>query len=373
MQSGILACKGQLQTFEGFLDDVEAATVDATYSVALHPVAVTRSLTPSQDEVQALAEPFQRLGMAVLARGGTKNVRLFAYVGTSRGTPPPVGAFLWLPIHSGLISWWLLTTWRAREMAGAAIELIERGSVLPAAACARSLLETAAAARYDTKRWSGMWLNCRRYAPTVAEPVPSSIYRELHNYVVEMLVGGKFKGVLPTEISVLATMPVTRTNIQTCLDHLTRVNPKVGTVYDVLCNAVHPSVASTVPYVVGIEHPHPGEVRMRFERAGVTQSAISTGLVSTWEATLSAIKLGLEVVVESLDESLRSVDDLCLTARLGQLKEATYWRCITSPGRNERCPCRSGRKVKDCRHQWGAEGADQLQEDALQSRGTGDA
>jgi hypothetical protein len=183
--------------------------------------------------------------------------------------------------------------------------------------------------------------------------VPSSIHAELHEYMMEMIAGGKFKGTMPEDIALLATSPVSRTNIQTSIDHLGRDRSEVNHMYEVLCNSVHPSVASTLSFITGFDVPRPGLGRIFIGAAGAERSTVTDQVVSSRSETISAISVGLEVVSEALDRSLRSLDDLCLTSRIGQYRIATHWRCIVAPGRNEPCPCRSGRKSKDCRHAWG--------------------
>jgi hypothetical protein len=357
-----------LARFEGFLSEVGAADVSATHMSILAPVARTRDLNPSPEEVAALAAPFQRLGLTVAVRGGQRDARIFAYRTESSGMEPPFGAFMWLPIHSGLAAWWLLTAWRCRQMSEASLAMMRQQLPLPAAACARSLLETAAVARYDVNRWTAMWQDCRRFSPSLGEIVPSSLYHPFHNYVVEMLVGGKFKGEMPLDVRALYSEPLNRTNIQTCMDHLAKKEPRVGLMYDVLCNAVHPSVASTITFMTGVEAPYPGEGRVSFAREGGGVSPISGKAVSTLSSTADAMEFATQIALETLDESLRTLDDLCLTTRIGVYKQATHWRTLKPAGRNERCPCRSGRKAKECPHEWGSEDAGELQEAAIRSR-----
>jgi hypothetical protein len=59
-------------------------------------------------------------------RVGEEDFRVFAFDDSTNGAKPPFGAFFWVPIHSGLMAWWLMTAWRVRQMAEAAIELVER-------------------------------------------------------------------------------------------------------------------------------------------------------------------------------------------------------------------------------------------------------
>jgi hypothetical protein len=357
-----------LKSFDRFMEEVGAESAEATHMAVLRPVARTQDLDPSVEEVMRLSAPFRADGQAVVVRGGETGRRLFAFRDDAFGRKPPMGAFMWIPVHSGLSSWWLLTAWRSRQMGEAVLALAQRQLPLPAAACARSLLETAAAARYDVNRWTTMWRECRRYAPTAGEVVPSSLYQPLHNYVVEVLVGGRFEGEMPLDVRLLAAEPIKRTNIKTCIDHLAKSEPSAWKLYEVLCNAVHPSVASTITFMQSVEAVALGESHNRFVREGVGVSGLSGQTVSTLTATFEAVELAMQVLQQSLDDALRAMDDICLTSRIGDYKAATHWRSIRSAVRNDRCPCRSGRKSKDCPHQWGTEDADLLQEEAIRSR-----
>jgi hypothetical protein len=49
---------------------------------------------------------------------------------------------LYVEVHSRLVSWWLTNAWRSDQLARAAWALGDSGQIIPAAACARSLLET---------------------------------------------------------------------------------------------------------------------------------------------------------------------------------------------------------------------------------------
>jgi hypothetical protein len=64
---------------------------------------------------------------------------------------------LYVEIHSRLVSWWLINAWRSKQLADATWQLSNSMQLVPAAACARSLVETAAFFWLDLKRMRELW------------------------------------------------------------------------------------------------------------------------------------------------------------------------------------------------------------------------
>jgi hypothetical protein len=350
--TGIVRAQSEL---DRLLDAVGALNVDETHHVVLRTIGRVEEDAATVETLRAFEQSLPDPRLSLVVRGGEEGLRVFAYRADAAPPGPPFGAFLWVPVHSGLVAWWLLTSWRVRQLTDASIELLRSGQVIAAAACARSLLETAAAARYDTRRLMDYWSECRRFAPTLGRPVPTTAYRALHDYLLEMMFGGKFKGDLPDDWAALFEAPFSRVNVQTCLDHLARDLPDTRHWYDSLCNAVHPSVASTVVFMDRVEDPAWGETRVWFNAAGLGRSISGAGEGSTVRAIISSSAAALEVATEALDAGLRQIDDICLTTRIGDYRTASHWRCVQRPSRNDSCPCRSGRKAKHCSHEWGTD------------------
>src|SRR5690242_14020707 len=57
-----------------------------------------------------------------------------------------------IEIHSRLCAWWLTVAWRSTELARSTWSLGDRYEVIATAACARALLETAAALWCDARK-----------------------------------------------------------------------------------------------------------------------------------------------------------------------------------------------------------------------------
>lgn len=69
--------------------------------------------------------------------------------------------FLFVEAHSQLIAWWLASAWRSDQLARAIWMLGDEWLLIPASACARSLLETAAAFWNDGGKIHAAWAHCK--------------------------------------------------------------------------------------------------------------------------------------------------------------------------------------------------------------------
>jgi len=70
-------------------------------------------------------------------------------------------------------------------------------------------------------------------------------------------------------------------------------------------------------------------------------------------AIRSGILRGLHWTTVALDDALRLCDDIALTTRVPHIARTPYWRAVVAADRNSQCVCRSGKKTKACRHEWG--------------------
>jgi len=295
-------------------------------------------------------------GYLTAARGGTDRYHLYAYEGAK---PAPRSSqvnteFLWLTVHTYLTAWWLISAWRVQQLTDAATALLENGQLVAAASCSRSLVETAATLLMDEGEVRQRWSECRRFAPTLAHPLPSDPYRKLHDYVAEMMFGGKFREELPRDIAVLMSTPPTRKSVQTPMDRLAKRDARIASAYELLCNTVHPSVGGVLSYVSGFRAAGPGENQVEFRRDAAL-AAVESGESSLVDAIEVGIIAGVHWSTRALDDALRVCDDIALTTRAPRWARTPYWRATVPSDRNAPCSCRSGRKTKACEHQWGVD------------------
>lgn len=73
------------------------------------------------------------------------------------------------------------------------------------------------------------------------------------------------------------------------------------------------------------------------------------------EAVARSAILAVAVVCETLDVTLRVIDDIALTTGAPTMASFSYWRMVSQKSRNAPCPCRSGKKAKNCPHGWAEE------------------
>jgi hypothetical protein len=64
---------------------------------------------------------------------------------------------LYVEVHSRLVSWLLTNAWRSDQLARATWQLADSQQIVSAAACARSLLETAASFWVESKKLGELW------------------------------------------------------------------------------------------------------------------------------------------------------------------------------------------------------------------------
>jgi hypothetical protein len=165
-----------------------------------------------------------------------------------------------------------------------------------------------------------------------------------------------------------------RTNVLTQLEKLAKATSEpIHEQYQWLCNAVHPSIGSMLSFaspmmahetkmfafqwvceVPTVFEAVPGgnllrdadfDIRDRLKKQLAREETIPNALA---KASVFAI----QVLEKTLDEALRIVDDVALTTRAPLFASFDYWRNVIAKSANSRCPCRSGRKVKQCFHRW---------------------
>lgn len=257
-------------------------------------------------------------------------------------------------VHSRLVAWWLVNAWRCRQLANATWSLGDAVQTIPAAACARALLETAAAFWCDARNLQKLWQETKTEADrTGVEP---NHWRRLSLWIFETTFAGKFDDRVPELAKLWGRNP--RTNVLTQVEKLGKATTSPVSLqedYQWLCNAVHPSVGGTLAFASPVQkhvtkafsfawyapfpmHFQQGEVR---ESERTIQAAIARTAV-----------MAIEVLLTTFDETLRIIDDVALTTRAPKFATFKYWRMVVSVDRNKPCPCRSGRKAKLCLHRW---------------------
>jgi hypothetical protein len=103
-----------------------------------------------------------------------------------------VPMFFFVEIHTQLIAWWLTTAWRTRQLARAAASEFDADNVISSAACARPLVETAAAFWVDGRKLAAIWDETKRSGPLWSDEEAGARYLRMMAVINEVTWGAKF-------------------------------------------------------------------------------------------------------------------------------------------------------------------------------------
>jgi hypothetical protein len=241
-------------------------------------------------------------------------------------------------------------------LARATWKLGDSDQIVSAAACARSLLETAAAFGVDARKLSEAW---RAVKADTAENGPKlKHWQDLTVQIWLMMWGAKFDDKVPDLARAYKLLP--RTNVLGLIEKLQRAtDDTVQRDYQWLSNAAHPSIGGMLAFAAPMMRHDTGTHAFQFVAPLATRIESSRGIIYTEKTIDAAIArsatLAVIVLLETLDVALRIVDDVALTTGAPAMASFTYWRMVSQEARNALCPCRSGRKAKHCRHKWAEE------------------
>lgn len=265
----------------------------------------------------------------------------------ARGLGHPTGAWLWGETHSHLAVWWLTTAWRLLDLAEV-LGRIPRSQQMVAASLARPIVEATAAFWYQGRDLALRWAESKEAVAKDQRDVTWG-WNQFRESTQAWLHGGRFT---PGTDLAKAFGQFEVTNVLTQVQHLAKASG--GALledYEWLCNAVHPSVGTRLPY---LSPPlvHTTRTHSKFQ---VTRDWPSRNpdwgfeMVNVVDRSLAAVVPVLEAVAAS---SLAIIDDIYLTARIHETGAISPWRMHSPPARNEICPCGSRRKAKTCTHSW---------------------
>ena len=260
-------------------------------------------------------------------------------------------------IHSRLIAWWLTYAWRSRQLAAAAATLADGEQSVPAATCARSLLETAAAFWVDAQKFAAIWKEAKAAGRPSLSHESLGFRSRFIDLLNEVQFGAKFSEHVPETQAVFGRHH--RSNVLSAIQKLAKRHPgSVQDDYEWLCNTAHPSLGTALVFS-GPPLVHDSRTHLQRWFAGVPLEIDGPGFDdalfierSIPSATARATVVALEVVTATLDAVLHVLDDIALTTQAPTYADFSYWRALKAGERNALCACRSGRKTKQCGHHW---------------------
>ncbi len=265
---------------------------------------------------------------------------------------------LFVDVHLRLIAWWLTNAWRSQQLVRATWRLGDEMQIVPAATCARSLLETAAATWVEARKLRSIWVKVKRDCAT--DGLTLIQHRALSVEIWQAMWGSKFDDRVPDLKRHYGS--IQSPNVLTLIEKFGKAcTAPIHEYYQWLCNAVHPSIGGMLTFA--------GPMMMHNERTAAIQShapfpmaLVPLGargdrhIEDTIErAVVNAAVLSVDVLTQVLDETLRFIDDVALTTGAPQSAHKPYWRCLKSKPAKLPCPCRSGLLGKACQHNWWTE------------------
>jgi hypothetical protein len=259
---------------------------------------------------------------------------------------------LFIEVHSKLVVWWLVNAWRSKQLADATWQLADSIQIIPAAACARSLLETAAAVWIETRKLREIWSKVKTDHASNGPNV--SHWLLMTSEINKMLWAAKFDNKAPRPEKML--LSTQRPNVLTQIEKLARsTDCPVQEDYQWLCNAVHPSIGGMLAFSAPLMGHDTKTSAFQYvcETPGVLKQIEGggVGIVDAWkkkdlskkpndphasesesrentiqEAIVRAATLAVDVLEKTLDGALKLVDDIGLTSRAPAMASFDYWR-----------------------------------------------
>lgn len=247
----------------------------------------------------------------------------------------------------------LTTLWRAHEYADAFSDAFALGRILTAAACARSLLEGAAAFADSARKIIESWNEFKSSGrPTDIKRV-GAFYDEFRNHLHVAQNASRIDG--------LQQHAPKATNVMTLIDKIAKIGgDHIKGTYHWLSDAVHGSFGSTIVYHVALETFGGGAVLVdHYACDPQTADAIKRGpsladIIP--DEALKAVNFAGELITADLQRMRWLIHDIGLTTEVVFRSTSLYPYHVSAPERNAPCPCGSGKKFKKCVHRWGESG-----------------
>jgi hypothetical protein len=345
--------------------DVAASTPDIAFALMHVPVRL-KSRT-ADDAAREFAELIEQrapgLKWAVTTKvdaEGNRTGRASLYLPNAA-----VASVDWLflfsmfDLHTRLGAYWLTNIWRALELTEAAAEALAGWHVLVAAACARSILEGAAAFRVNARKLIDEWDAFKRKGKPTVETIET-----FEDTFTRLLMRSQYASRLSATVdkSELFRSP----NILNYIEKLSEgvKGYDVPTIYEWLCDAVHPSFGSMSAFTIerGM-HDSKTHIIEVYARKPLSQgkSAVRADVA---QASADAMAIANTCLLDDLSRIRWILDDIGLTSGVafGHTKGAELLEpvarigALDQPDRNQLCPCGSGKKFKKCVHEWGMPG-----------------
>jgi hypothetical protein len=269
---------------------------------------------------------------------------------SEQGMADPAAAVMYPEIHTRLVTWWLIHTWRALDLIQDTLENLRTWRITSGAVTARAVIEEAGCLTYEAVQLVDAWQvgKATRAGETSR---PSKVREVLGPILGQAAFGSRITG-WPAKARA--------TSVLTYVKRLAKLtaDDRYETWYDWLSDAAHPAFGARIALSTPPMVHDSGAVMVRvYARAPLglyDAEGVTTGLENdiAFHAADALIACGA-VINEVLDQALLLVDDFGLTTGAATLTRRQYWRNFAPTRGNRPCPCGRG-KWSVCRHWWGA-------------------
>ncbi|RYP84334.1 hypothetical protein EKO23_15965 [Nocardioides guangzhouensis] len=337
-----------------FYDEVDATLNTYTQMARMRPIDTTSAaafanwLRPFTDEGEHWSYLTYRSKTGVL--------RAITMPTTDIGPSTKV-LFPFVEVHQTMSVWWLTAAWRSRQLLVTADWTLNQDLIVPAAACARGLAETAAQLHADAVKVAAGW-DALKLAMTGEEGAGFDERNALLGILTDATMGGKFDEKAPALQETFGR--IKRSNVLTAVDKLSGAfGSSWQEDYQWLCNVVHPSVGNYLSFASPFMGHESGTHIVGWFSGG-SLAVVSGDMTKRQEAVSTAIQRTIDrsakVLLAAGDDALRVLDDVALSTRAAEIAAFDYWRAVRVRDRQAPCPCRSGQRAYRCLHILGQAG-----------------
>lgn len=272
------------------------------------------------------------------------------------GLTQPAQALVYPEVHSRLTAWWLVHAWRTVDLIEEAVRSLATWRIPVAAVTVRAIIEEAGCLNYQARQVLPTWADVKAGATGLA---PEQQAEQVRQQMNPLLVASGFG----TRIKTAHGAPKA-VNVQTYVDHLVRDTgeTQLQTWYDWLSDAAHPAFGAHIAFATQPMKHETNTVLMRIHAHTpirhetrdqddilVTSEPTSNDIADY--AADAILRCG-QLLVEGLEQSLRMVDDFCLTTGSARFTKRLIWRSFMPTRGSRKCPCGRG-TWSTCEHWWG--------------------